>query len=243
VIIQSGDAAQDKDLRAEFARAAHEKLHIEQDKLTPNRVMVTVGKQEWPFPFPIVRKDGKWHLDSAGARMEILARRIGKNELNAIDECRGYAEAQLAFAAVPHDGDHVLKYASNVASTKGKHDGLYSGTAGDDLVSQAFSKAVVNGLPAGTKPVPFNGYYFRVLKAQGDDAPGGAFDYVVNGKMIGGFALVAWPAEYGVSGVRTFIINHEGEVYEKDLGATTATQARQLTRFNPGKSWRPVVLE
>ena len=242
-IVESGDPVEDKDLRAEFARSAHEKLQIDGDPLTTDRVTFTVGEQEWPFPVPVIRKDGKWQLDSASGRIEILARRIGRNELNAMEVCRGYAEAQLEYAAAARDGDGALKYAQKIVSTPGKQDGLYADGVPDSLVSQAFAGAAAANPAAGKKPEPYHGYYFRVLKSQGPDAAGGAFDYVVNGKMIGGFALVAWPAEYGVSGIRTLLINHEGVVYEKDLGATTAIQARQMTRFNPDKSWERVVLE
>ena len=243
-IVESGDPAEDKDLRTEFARSAHEKLQIDADPLTPDRVDFTVGAQEWPFPVPVVRRNGRWQLDSASGRLEILARRIGRNELNAMEVCRGYAEAQLEYAAAEHDGDRVLKYAQKIAATPGKQDGLYLGSVSESLVSQPFAEAAVaNPSTMGKQAEPYHGYYFRVLKSQGPDAAGGAFDYVVNGKMIGGFALVAWPAEYGVSGIRTLIINHDGVVYEKDLGAGTAVQARQMTRFNPDKSWQPLVLE
>jgi hypothetical protein len=236
-IVESGDPAEDKEARAEFARAAHEKLEIETDPLTPDRVTFTVGAQEWPFPVPVIRSNGKWQLDSSTGRMEILARRIGANELNAMEVCRGYAEAQLDYASDARDGDRVLKYAQTITSAPGKQDGLYSEGVPESLVSKEFAEA------AGSKPVPDQGYYFRVLKSQGPDAAGGAFDYVVNGKMIGGFAMVAWPADYGVSGILTFIINQDGMVYERDLGDGTALRARQITQFNPAKSWRPVVLE
>jgi hypothetical protein len=243
-IVESGDAAQDKDLRAEFARSAHEKLQINEDPLTPDLVTFTVGAQEWPFPVPLVRRNGGWQLDSASGRIEILARRIGRNELNAMEVCRGYAEAQMEYAAAARDGDHVLKYAQRIVSTPGRQDGLYSEGVPDNLVSRPFAEAAAARLAtAGKKQEPYHGYYFRVLRSQGPEAPGGAFDYVVNGRMMGGFALVAWPAEYGVSGIRTLISNHDGVVYEKDLGAGTATQARQMTRFNPDKSWRELILE
>jgi hypothetical protein len=236
-IVESGDPAEDKEVRAEFARSAKEKLEIETDPLTPDRVTFTVGAQDWPFPVPVVRRDGKWQLDSASGRFEILARRIGSNELNAMEVCRGYAEAQLEYASGARDGDRVLKYAQTIVSAPGKQDGLYSEGVPESLVSKEFAQA------AGSKPVPYHGYYFRLLKSQGSDAAGGAFDYVVNGKMIGGFAMVAWPAEYGASGILTFIINQDGLVYQKDLGEGTALRARQMTQFNPAKSWRPVVLE
>jgi hypothetical protein len=242
-IVESGDPAEDKDLRAEFARSAHEKLQIETDPLTPDRVTFTVGTAGWPFPVPVIRKDGKWQLDPASGRLEILARRIGKNELNAMEVCRGYAEAQMEYAAGARDGDRVLKYAQKIVSTPGKHDGLYSNGGSDELVSQAFAMAETNSPAAGKKTEPYHGYYFRVLKSQGPDAAGGSFDYVVNGKMIGGFALVDWPAEYGVSGIQTLIINHDGVVYEKDLGAGTALQVRQITRFNTDKSCERITLE
>jgi hypothetical protein len=243
-IVESGDAAQDKTHRAEFASSAREKMQIEEDSSTPDRVTFTVGADEWPFPVAVIQKDGKWQFDSASGKIEVLARRIGRNELNAMEVCRGYAEAQLEYAAEAHDGDGLLKYAQRIVSTPGKQDGLYTEGVTDSLVSKEFAEAAAARVStAGNKPDPYHGYYFRVLKAQGPDAAGGAFDYVVNGKMIGGFALVAWPAEYGVSGIETLIINHEGVVYEKDLGAATAMQARQLTRFNPDKSWHQVVGE
>ncbi|MGA2116747.1 MAG: DUF2950 domain-containing protein [Bryobacteraceae bacterium] len=243
-IVESGDAAQDKDSRAEFARSAHEKLQLDEDPLTPDRATFTVGEQEWPFPVPLIRRDGRWLLGSASGKLEILARRIGRNELNAMEVCRGYVEAQMDYASESRDGDGVLKYAQRIAGTPGKQDGLYLDGAPETLVSRAFAEAAAaNQSAGGKKPEPFHGYYYRVLKSQGPDAAGGAFDYVVSGKMIGGFALVAWPAEYGVSGVKTLLINHDGVVYEKDLGAGTAIEARQMTRFNPDKSWRPVILE
>ena len=237
-ILESGDPAEDKESRAEFVRSAHEKLQIEQDPANPDRVTFSVGEQDWPFPVPMVRKDGKWRLDPISGRLEILARRVGRNELNTMEVCRGYVEAQLEYASEDHDKDGILKYAQNIASAPGKQDGLYSENAPQHPVTKAFASAA--GAP---KPEPYHGYYFRVLKSQGPAATGGAFDYVVKGKMIGGFALVAWPAEYGVSGVQTFIIDHEGLLYGKDLGINTAALARQITRFNPDKSWRRVELE
>jgi hypothetical protein len=237
-ILESGDPVEDKESRAEFVRSAHEKLQIEQDPANPDRVTFSVGEQDWPFPVPVVRKDGKWRLDPISGRLEILARRVGRNELNTMEVCRGYVEAQLEYASEDHDKDGILKYAQNIASAPGKQDGLYSENAPQHPVTKAFASAA--GAP---KPEPYHGYYFRVLKSQGPAATGGAFDYVVKGKMIGGFALVAWPAEYGVSGVQTFIIDHEGLLYGKDLGINTAALARQITRFNPDKSWRRVELE
>jgi hypothetical protein len=236
-ILESGDPAQDKDLRAEFARSAHEKLQVEQDPSNPDRVTFAIGEQDWPFPVPVVRKDGKWRLDPVSGRVEILARRVGRNELNAIEICRAYAEAQLEYAAEDRDRDGLLEYAQAIVSSPGKQDGLFSDDGAQKLVTKGFAAA------SAGKTEPYHGYYFRVLKSQGPEATGGAFDYVVNGKMIGGFALVAWPAEYGLSGVQTFIINYEGLVYGKDLGVNTPAVARQMTHFNPDRSWRRFDLE
>ena len=237
-ILESGDPVEDKESRAEFARSAHEKLQVEQDPANPDRVTFAVGEQDWPFPVPVVRKDGKWRLDPISGRLEILARRVGRNELNTMEICRGYVEAQLEYASEDRGRDGILKYAQSIASSPSKQDGLYSEGAPQNPVAKAFAAAA-----DATKPTPYHGYYFRVLKSQGPAATGGAFDYVVNGKMIGGFALVAWPAEYGVSGVQTFIIDHEGLLYGKDLGINTAALARQMARFNPDRSWRRVELE
>lgn len=243
-IVESGDPSDDKDGRAEFARLAREKLQFDQDPIDPDRTIVTIGDQGWPFPVPLVRTDGKWRFDSSQGRLEILARRIGRNEMDAFEICRGYAEAQLEYAADNRDGDGILKYAQKIVSSPGKHDGLYWDDAPDSLVSKGFAEAAnPNFSGRSGKPEPYHGYYFRVLKSQGPDASGGAFDYVVQGKMIGGFALIAWPAEYGVSGVQTMMISHQGIVYEKDLGTNTAMLAPKVTRFNPDKTWRTVDLE
>lgn len=226
-----------------------EKLQIEEDRLNPNRVQFTVGADNWPFPLPVIRVDGRWQLDAAAGRLEVLARRIGRNELNAMELCRGYAEAQLEYANSAHDEDHFLQYAQKVASSPGKRDGLYSGLSQsgaltNELVSKGFAEATLAERTNRRQLlVPYHGYYFRILKAQGPAAAGGAFGYVVNRRMIGGFALLAWPAVYGISGIRTLLINHEGVVYEKDLGAATAIGVGQILSFNPDKSWRRVTAE
>jgi hypothetical protein len=240
-IVQSGDAADDKAARAEFAARAHAKLQVEPDHDNPNRVTVVVGDQNWPLPVPLIRKNGHWYFDAAVGRVEILARRVGRNELAAIDVCRGYVEAQMAYASRDRDAHGMLKYAEHIISVPGKHDGLYYEGESASLVPKSFADAAAVMLQGqGKKPVPYHGYFFHILKAQGPDAQGGAMDYVVKGEMIGGFALVAWPAMYGVSGIQTLIVNHQGIVYEKDLGPQTATLARQITRFNPDKTWKPV---
>jgi hypothetical protein len=237
-IVESGDAAEDKASRAEFARLAHEKLQIDPDPGAASAMIVSIGGQEWPFPVPLVQKDGKWSFDSGRGKVEVLARRIGKNEMTAMEICRGYVEAQFSYSEQDYDKDGILEYAQKIVSSPGKQDGLY--WEGATIVPKAFAAAAESSAEAGGKLEPYHGYYFRVLKAQGPDAMGGAFSYVVKGEMIGGFALVAWPAEYGVSGIHAYIVNHNGVVYEKDLGPSTASLAKQMSRFNPDKSWKPM---
>ena len=239
-IVESGDREQDQAGRADFARLAREKLQIDQDRTNPNRVTLTIGAQDWPFPVPLVRENGRWYYDSAAGRTEILAHRIGENEVNAVEVCRGYVEAQMEYASRDRNADGVLEYAQRIASSPGKPDGLYT-EGSESLVPKAFANAAsADAAQGGSKTDRYHGYYFAILKAQGPDAPGGALNYVVKGKMIGGYALVAWPAEYGVSGIQTFIVNHSGVVYKKDLGPNTPALARQMTRYNPDKSWRAV---
>ena len=175
--------------------------------------------------------------------MEVLARRIGRHELNAAEVCRGYVEAQMEYATRHHDGSGAMQYAQRISSSPGKQDGLYTEEDRNSLVPKSFAAAAAAMFAEGRKPVPYHGYYFHILKAQGPDAEGGTADYVVKGQMIGGFALVAFPAEYGVSGIRTFIVNQRGIVYSKDLGPNTMTLARQMTRFNPDKTWKPAHAE
>jgi hypothetical protein len=172
---------------------------------------------------------------------DILAWRIGRNEVAAIAVCRVYVEAQMLYALRDRNAHGMLEYAQEIADSPGKNDGLYEQGKPEALVSKSFADAAAVMLETqGKKPLPYHGYFFNIMKGQGPDAPGGAGDYVANGEMIGGFALVAWPAEYGISGVETVIVNHLGVVYEKDLGPQTATLARQMTRFNPDKTWKPV---
>jgi hypothetical protein len=237
-IVKSGDPADDKDSRAEFARRAHEKMEVQVEPANPNRATIIAGNQNWPFPVPLVRaKSGQWHFDSARGRVEILARRVGKNELAAIDVCRAYVEAQMEYASHDRGTKGVLDYAQKAVNSSGKKDGLYAEGESDNLVPKAFADAVA---AVGKKLTPYHGYYYRILTGQGPDADGGARTYVVKGDMIGGFALIAYPAEYGVSGIKTLIVNHRGVVYEKDLGAVTPALAAQTTRFNPDKTWKPV---
>jgi hypothetical protein len=231
-IVQSGDPAADKESRGQFADLAHQKMEVQIDK-DKDRATLIVGPENWPMPVPIVLEKDRWRFDSRVGRVEVLARRVGRNELTAIEVCRGYVEAQMEYASRDRTAGGVLQYAQHIASSPGKKDGLYWDGASDNLVPKAFAD------PAA----PYHGYYFRILKSQGPDAEGGAMDYVVKGKMIGGFALVAFPAEYGVSGIKTFVVNHHGKVYEKDLGPATSAQARQMLRFNPDKTWKAVTGE
>jgi len=239
-IVESGDPAEDKNGRAQFAERAHARMQVEIEPGNPNRAVLVVGENDWPFPVPLVLQNGRWHFDADRGRVEILARRIGRNELAAIDVCRGYVEAQMEYAARDRNAAGVLQYAQKIVSAPGKQDGLYWAGESDNMVPKAFADAAASMSAEGKKPEPYHGYYFRILKAQGPDAQGGALDYVVKGQMIGGFALVAYPAEYGVSGVKTFQVNHQGVVYEKDLGPSTEALARQMIRFDPGKSWKAV---
>ena len=238
-IVESGDTAEDQRARTEFARRAHEKMTIEIEPSNRNRATIVVGQQNWPLPVPLLAKNGQWHFDPAEGRTAILARRVGRNELMAIDVCRAYVEAQTEYAAHDRITSGVLEYAQNINSSPGKKDGLYWEGEPGTLVPKAFADAAA-ALAASKTPIPYHGYYFRILKAQGLEAHSGAREYVVKGKMIGGFALVAFPGEYGVSGVKTFVVNHEGIVYQKDLGPTTTAAARLITSFNPDKTWKPI---
>jgi Protein of unknown function (DUF2950) len=240
-IVQSGDAAEDKANREQFAALARQKMHVETDE-DHDRATIVVGPDDWPMPVPIVLDKGKWRFDPAVGRVEVLARRVGRNELTAIEVCRAYVEAQMEYASRDRTASGTLQYAQKILSTPGKKDGLYWEGEPNDLVPKAFADASAAML-AGKKATPYHGYYFHILKAQGPEAEGGAMDYVVNGKMIGGFALVAFPDEYGVSGIKTFLVSHRGKVYEKDLGAATGAMGRQMTRFNPDKSWKVVTGE
>jgi hypothetical protein len=240
-IVQSGDAAEDKASREQFAALARQKMQVETDE-DHDRATIVVGPDDWPMPVPIVLDKGKWRFDPAVGRVEVLARRVGRNEMTAIEVCRAYVEAQMEYASRDRTASGVLQYAQKILSAPGKKDGLYWEGESENLVPKAFADASAAML-AGKKATPYHGYYFHILKAQGPEAEGGAMDYVVNGKMIGGFALVAFPDEYGVSGIQTFLVSHRGKVYEKDLGSTTGVAARQITRFNPDKSWKVVTGE
>jgi hypothetical protein len=235
-IVRSGDDVHDKQVLEQFQRRAAEKTRLEPDPMNPDRVTLLIGADEWPFAVPIVRKNGRWLFDIVEGKAEIRRRIIGGNELDTIQVCKGYVEAQQTYAETDWDGNGVLEYAKKVVSTEGKKDGLYW-PGEDSPVAANFAKAVAQGYGPSNAGKGYHGYLYKTLLAQGPDAAGGAQDYVAHGLMIGGFALVAWPVEYGVSGITTFIVNQDGVVYQKDLGPQTAALAKAMTRFNPDKTW------
>src|SRR6201993_3532875 len=241
-IVASEDPVQDKNRAAEFAAKAKEKMSIQTDKKNPNEAIVLVGNDDFPLPIPIVKQKGKWLFDTKVGPEEILNRRVGANELNAIEICRGFDEAQHEYAEEKHDGAKVNQYAQRILSMPGKHDGLawknpdgtWGGPVGEDV-----AKALEEGysFQPGGNPKPYHGYYFKVLKGQGPAAPGGEIDFMVGGAMIGGFALAAAPAEYRVTGVMTFMVGPDGVVYEKDLGPDTLKTFQSMETYNPDKTW------
>jgi hypothetical protein len=240
-IVFSGDPVADKLGRERFVMLYEQKNKLEE--AGPDKFILQVGSQGWPFPIPVVKKKGSWIFDVDEGKEELLARRIGGNELSVIQVCLAYVDAQREYALKDRDGDGVLAYAQKLGSSPGKKDGLYwkakEGEKPSPLGSFA-AAAQKQGYKKGAKPTPFHGYYYRILKGQGKDAPGGAYDYVVKGKMIGGFALVAYPAQYGSSGIMTFIVNHDGVVYQKDLGKETEKTAQAMKLFNPDRNWKKV---
>jgi len=237
-LVESKDTVQDKSRAVSFAAKAKEKEEVTVDPKNQALATVTVGNDDWPLPIPIVNRNGKWYFDTKAGREEILRRRIGANELDAINICRGYVEAQMDYAEAIHDNSGVNQYAQRILSTPGKHDGLAwqnpDGTWGGP-VGEAVAKALSQGYSQRSEP--FHGYYFKVLKGQGPSARLGQLDYMIGGAMIGGFALVAWPAEYRVTGVQTFIVSYDGVVYQKDLGPDTEKIAAAIERYDPDKTW------
>ncbi|PYJ38613.1 MAG: DUF2950 domain-containing protein [Verrucomicrobia bacterium] len=239
-LISSEDPVMDKNRAQEFAAKAKEKSSIEIDKKDRNRAILLVGNDDFPLPIPIVKRKGKWSFDTKVGREEILNRRVGANELNTIEICRGFVEAQHEYAMERHDGSKVNQYAQQILSTSGKHDGLawqnpdgtWAGPVGEEV-----AKALAEGYSA-QRGTPYHGYYFKVLKGQGPAAPGGEMDFMVGGAMIAGFALAAAPAEYRVTGVMTFIVGPDGVVYEKDLGPDTLKTFQSMDRYNPDKTWK-----
>ena len=242
-IVASEDPVQDKNRAAAFAAKAKEKMSVHTDKKNPNQAIVLVGSDDFPLPIPLVKRNGKWLFDTKVGREEILNRRVGANELNAVGICRGFAEAQHEYAMEKHDDSKVNQYAQRVLSTPGKHDGLAwqnsDGTWGGP-VGEEVAKALQEGysFQPGSNPKPYHGYYFKVLTGQGPNAPMGEMNFVVGDAMIGGFALAAAPAEYRVTGVYTFIVGPDGIVYEKNLGPDTLKTFQSMDKYNPDKTWK-----
>jgi Protein of unknown function (DUF2950) len=238
-VVASDDTVQDKNNAQAFAKEAAAKNSIEISKSNPNRATIIVGEEQWPLPIPLVKRNAKWYFNSKEGRQEILFRRIGENELNAITVCRGYVSAQMEYASSVHDDSGINQYAQKIISTPGKQDGLFwknaDGTP-DGPIGEAVAKALEEGYTTGKGG--FHGYYFKILKGQGASAPNGAINYVIEGVMIGGFALVAVPAEYRVTGVKTFVVSYEGTVYQKDLGPDSLNIVKAMELYNPDKTWQ-----
>ena len=240
-IVLTGETGQDRELAEAFSAKAAEKKSVSMDPQGGNRAFLVVGNEDWPFPVPIVKRNNRWAFDAKAGRQEILYRRSGRNELDAIQICDGYVEAQNDYALEPREGYDVHQYAQRIIASPGKQDGLAwrnpDGTWGGP-VGEKIADAIELGYT--NKAEPYHGYFFKVLKGQGPAAPLGRLDYVIEGVMIGGFALVAAPAEYGVTGVKTFMVSQDGVVYEKDLGEDTLNIFKQMELFNPDDSWDPV---
>jgi hypothetical protein len=239
-ILSSGDKVMDQAGRTRFAASYDQANKLEK---SGDKAVLVTGKDGWPFPIPIVKAADGWRFDTKAGKEEVLNRRIGRNELAVMQVAQAYVDAQREYYLRNPQGDKLLHYAQKFASAQGKKDGLYYPTKAGEKPSP-LGPLVVGARAAGYekgkdgKPTAYHGYHYRILKAQGPDAPGGAYQYVAQGKMIGGHALVAWPATYGNSGVMTFIVNHDGVVYEKDLGPETAAEVKKITKFNPDKSWK-----
>jgi hypothetical protein len=240
-VFLTGESAADRQRAATFAALAREKRIVVIDPKNKNRAVVTVGHKDWPMPVPLVKKGGRWSYDAAAGRREMLYRRIGENELDAIRLCRRYVEAQHEYALQKRDGSPVNQYAQRIISTDGKKDGL-AWRNPDGTWSGPINEPIARAIQLGytSRAEPYHGYFFKVLKGQGPAAPLGQMDFVVKGVMIGGFALVAAPAQYRVTGVKTFIVSHDGVVYQKDFGTATAQAFKKMERFNPDKTWQPV---
>ena len=240
-IVLSGEFAQDRKHATDFAALAKQKKTVSLDPKSGSRAFLLVGNEDWPFPIPLVKRGKQWSFDSKAGRQELLYRRIGANELDAIEVCRGYVEAQYDYAFRRRANNEVSQYAQRIVSTPGTHDGLaWQNDDGswDGPIGQKIAEAIQQGYTSSSEP--YHGYFFKILKGQGPDGPLGQMDFVVKGVMIGGFALVATPAEYDVTGVRTFIVSDDGVVYDRDLGPRTLEEFNRMERFNPDNFWNPV---
>jgi hypothetical protein len=240
-LVITEDPVQDKNQGAAFAVEARHQTRVVRDSTNARAAFLSVGAEEWPLPIPVVEEGGKWRFDSKAGRQEILNRRIGRNELDAIEVCLGYVEAQYEYASQKRGGATVNQYAQRIISTPGKQDGLAWRSADgtwEGPVGEAIAQIIAEGY--SDRYEPYHGYYFKILKGQGSAASLGEMDFMVKGAMIGGFALVAAPAEYEVTGVMTFIVSHEGVVYQKDLGLQSLEEFRAMDRYHPDPTWSPV---
>jgi len=244
-IISSGDEVADKNLLESFLKAYDEKHQLVAG--TDGSMTLAVGKSDWPLPIPIVQEGGKWRFDTEAGKEEILNRRIGRNELSAIQSCLAVLDAQREYVSVDRNANGLCEYATRFISEPGKKNGLYWPTKEGEppsplgpLAAEAAEEGYKAGQPAAAPLKAFHGYRFRVLTRQGANAPGGEMDYMVGGKLIGGFAIVAWPADYDNSGIMTFIMNHEGTVYQRDLGEDTAKTVASMIAYDPGADWKTV---
>ena len=238
-IVESGDDVADAEMRQRFLSAYDAKNSI---KATANKeATLILGTDDFPFPIPLVNNKRGWEFDTSAGRLEILYRRIGRNEMDAIQTCLAFVDAQNEYAEKDRTGEGAGVYAQRIVSSPGKKDGLFWRDDRDPSpLGELAAQASAEGYKAGERAAPYHGYYFRILKGQGSDAPGGTLNYVVRGKMIGGFALIAYPAEYGNSGVMTFMVNHAGTVYEKDLGDRTERISRRIDLFDPDQTWKKI---
>ena len=239
-LVSSMDEVQDRNRAREFASQARAQHRFELDSSRTIATLV-VGKGEWPVPIPIVKDGGSWYFDAEAGAHEILLRRIGQNELDAIEVCHGYVEAQREYSRTLHDGAQVNQYAQRIVSTPGKRDGLAWKAADGSWkgpVGEGIARVIAEGYTDDLQP--YHGYYYKVLKGQGPAAALGELSFLTKGMMIGGFALIAAPAEYLVTGVKTFIVSHDGIVYEQDLGPKTLERFRAMEQYNPDSTWTPV---
>ena len=242
-LIDTGDPVQDRTIRANFVRLFDQKHVL--DTTVKDRAILIVGDEAWPFPIPIVKSAGGWAFNIKEGMEEILNRRIGRNELSTIQTCLAMVDAEHEYYLKDHDGDGILEYAQKFMSSPGKQDGLYWPTGpGEeqsplgDIVAGATAQGYAKS--ATGEPVPYQGYYFKILTSQGKNAPGGAYDYASRGNMFGGFAILAYPSAYGGSGIMTFMVNQDGIVYQRNLGKETASKAKAISSFNPGANWQKV---
>src|SRR5262245_51775237 len=238
--LDTGDAVSDRESRERFVKFYEESNSLV--KSGDSKATLEVGKDKWPFPIPIVKESSGWRFDTKAGREEVINRRVGRNELDVIQVCLAFVDAENEYYRRNPLKEPLLQYAQKFLSTKGKKDGLFWETKSGEELSP-FGSLVAQARAAGYtatagKPTPYHGYYYKILTGQGANAQGGAYEYVVRGKMVGGFGMVAYPAQYGNSGVMTFVVSHDGVVYEKDLGPNTAQTAASMTKFNPDKTWK-----